>query len=67
MTTEQIARQADLIRFFLHDDREPFEVDAPAGPYGPGERAVVHTLHTELTTDTTAERGVEKTATPVFV
>lgn len=48
MTIEQATQQADLLTFFLHDDREPVEVEVPQGPYAPSERALIHTVTTEL-------------------
>lgn len=47
MTTEQAVHAAELAAFFLHDDRDPVEVEVPQGPYAPGERALIHTVMTE--------------------
>jgi hypothetical protein len=48
MTTEQATRAAELAAFFMHDDRDPIEVPVLEGPYAPGERALIHTVTTEL-------------------
>lgn len=48
MTPEQAEKAAELAAFFFHDDREQLEVEVPQGPYAPGERALIHTVTTEL-------------------
>lgn len=48
MTTQQAEHAAELAAFFFHDDREELLVEVPAGPYAPSERALIHTVTTEL-------------------